>query len=152
MFRGINAINIDAKGRMAIPSRYRDCLVNLYASKLVITIDTESACLLIYPLNEWEVIEQKIQVLPSFNAQARRIQRLLIGHATDLEMDGNGRILIPPLLRAHADVEKKVMLVGQGKKFELWDEDNWHAQRDDWLSLEANNGGDMPDELRSLSL
>lgn len=151
MFRGINAVNIDIKGRLAIPSRYRQSISERYASKLIATIDTDSQCLLMYPLREWERIEQKIQALPSFNPQARRIQRLLIGHACDLELDKNGRVLVPSLLREYAKIDKKVMLIGQGKKFELWDETNWLEQRELWLNLEATSE-ELPDEMRSLSL
>ncbi len=151
MFRGINAVNIDAKGRLAIPSRYRQSINERYASKLVATIDTDSDCLLLYPLREWEHIEQKIQALPSFNPQARRIQRLLIGHACDLEMDKNGRVLLPGLLREYATLTKEIMLIGQGKKFELWDKAIWNEQRENWLSLDVDIEK-LPEEMRSLSL
>lgn len=152
MFRGINAIQVDAKGRMAMPARFRDQLQKDRVAELVITIDTESPCLLLYPMPEWELIEQKLQALPSFNKPARRIQRLLIGHATELELDGNGRLLLPPLLRAYAKLDKSVMLVGQGKKFELWDEQHWNEHRLSWLAEEANPPAELPDELQSLSL
>lgn len=152
MFRGINAIVMDAKGRMAMPARYRDPLQKQNITHLVLTIDTESTCLLLYPFPEWEIIEKKLQELPSFNSTARRIQRLLIGHATELEIDSNGRILIPQLLREHAKLDKKMMLVGQGKKFELWDEDQWHHNRMSWLNEEANSFAALPEEFRSISL
>jgi len=147
MFRGITAVNLDAKGRMAIPMRYRDCLVEDSDSQLVVTIDTEEACLLLYPLPEWEVIENKLQGLPSFNKAARRIQRLLLGHATELEMDANGRVLLPQLLREYAQVDKKLILVGQGKRFELWSESMWIDKRAQWLAEEANKGDELPPEL-----
>lgn len=154
MFRGIHAINLDPKGRLAIPTRYRDRLQLDASGQLIVTIDTESACLLLYPLPEWEIIEAKIQQLPSFNPQARRIQRLLIGHATDIEMDNSGRILLPTLLREYAHIDKKVMLVGQGKKFELWHEATWCEQRTQWLTESAtvDAQADMPEDMRSLSL
>ena len=127
MFRGAAAINIDTKGRIAMPVRFRDLLIDKVESQtnpqLVVTIDTEEPCLMIYPLNEWDLIQQKLEQLPSFNPSARRIQRLLIGHATDLELDANGRILLPALLREYAQLNKKVMLLGQGKKIELWSTD-----------------------------
>lgn len=152
MFRGINAILLDAKGRMAIPARYREQIQKNNAPQLVVTIDTDAPCLLLYPLPEWEVIEQKLQSLPSFNQAARRIQRLLIGHATELEMDGNARVLLPPLLREYAKLDKKMMLIGQGKKFELWDEQQWQSGRAGWLAEEKNSGNDLPPELQSLAL
>merc|ERR1712000_83427 len=101
-------------------TKYREPLAELCGARLVVTIDTEERCLLIYPANEWEVIEAKIEALPSFNKAARRIQRLLIGHATDLELDGSGRILLPQPLREYAYLEKEAVLMGQGKKLELW--------------------------------
>lgn len=155
MFRGINAITIDSKGRMAMPTRYRDSLLQSGSHRLVITIDTDSPCLLIYPLLEWEIIEEKIQALPSFNKTARRIQRLLIGHATEVDMDNSGRLLLPALLREYAHLDKHIMLVGQAKKFELWDEQQWHNNRKSWLTEEANSDGesdDIPTELQSLAL
>ena len=98
MFRGINAITIDGKGRIAVPARYRDVL----GEQVVVTIDTEEPCLLLYPAAQWQVIEDNLQKLPSFNVAARRIQRLLIGHATDIELDASARILVPTLLRDYA--------------------------------------------------
>ena len=122
MFRGAATINIDVKGRMAMPVRFRDLFIGevdpSINPQLVVTIDTEEPCLLIYPLLEWDLIQKKLEQLPSFNPTARRIQRLLIGHATDLELDANGRILLPALLREYAQLDKKVILLGQGKKIE----------------------------------
>lgn len=151
MFRGINAIALDAKGRVAIPSRHREQLQQSGDTQVVVTIDTESPCLLLYPFKEWEAIEEKLQSLPSFNQAARRIQRLLIGHATELELDANGRLLLPPLLREYAKMDKQVMLVGQGKKFELWDEKEWQERRERWIE-EASTASDLPSELQSLAL
>lgn len=148
MFRGINAITVDGKGRLTVPTRYRDAL----KGSLVVTIDTEETCLLLYPVCEWQVIETKLQGLPSFNAAARRIQRLLIGHATEIELDSNGRILLPPLLRDYAQLGKKVVMIGQGNKFEMWSEVLWQEKRDEWLAEEAVKGGSLPDEMKNFSL
>ena len=149
MFRGVNAIKIDVKGRLAIPARFRQVLRERGA--LVATIDTDESCLLIYPLDEWELIERKIAALPSLHPVTRRIQRLLIGHATDVELDGHGRILIPPLLRDYAGLERHAILLGQGRKFELWDEGCWNLRRDQYLK-EVSEATDIPVELQSLSL
>lgn len=153
MFRGINAISLDAKGRLTMPTCYRPQLQEEGNGHVVVTIDTEERCLLLYPLTVWEEIEKKIEALPSFNQLTRRIQRLLIGHATEVELDGNGRILVPPLLREYACLDKRVMLIGQGKKFEIWDEKTWNGEREGWLSagLEQSTGG-IPPELQALSL
>lgn len=153
MFRGVNAINIDAKGRIVMPTRYRERLQQENENQIIMTIDTDERCLLLYPLKAWEVIESKLAQLPSFNPQARRIQRLLIGHATEAELDGNGRILLAPLLRDYAGLTKHAVLVGQGKKFELWDEHHWQERRSLWLAEEASkDNADLPDEVKSLSL
>jgi MraZ protein len=152
LFRGINAINIDPKGRMAIPTRYRAQLENNCQGRLVLTIDTDERCLLLYEMAEWEVIEQKIAALPSFNKAARRVQRLLIGYATETELDSNGRILLPTLLREYAGLSKRVMMIGQGKKFELWDDEQWNARRENWLKEDAEGGEALPVEMQALSL
>lgn len=151
MFRGINPINLDAKGRMAIPSRYREPLAVHCAGQMVATIDTESRCLLLYPIHEWEVIQKKIEALPSFDKNARRIQRLLLGHATDIEMDASGRLLLSAPLREYAQLEKKIVLLGQGKKFEIWSETLWNQTRDEYLQL-GDTQTELPVDLQSLSL
>jgi len=153
MFRGVNAINIDAKGRMVMPTRYRERLKEDNDDKMIITIDTDEHCLLIYPLHIWENIENKLAQLPSFNKAARRIQRLLIGHATEADLDSNGRMLVAPLLREYAGLTKQAVLIGQGKKFELWDDTHWQEKRGQWLAEEAGaEESDLPDEVKSLSL
>lgn len=152
MFRGVNGVNIDVKGRIVLPTRYRDCLQQEDRGSVVLTIDTEERCLLLYPMAAWEDIEEKLAALPSFNPAARRIQRLLIGHATDVEVDNHGRILLPPLLREYAGLNKRAMLVGQGKKIELWDETHWQEQRKRWLEEESKINDALPDEVKSLSL
>ena len=150
MIRGVNEINIDAKGRVAIPTRYRQILADSCEGKLVVTVD-EDYCLLVYPLNEWEIIERKLVKLPSFNKQARRLQRLLVGHATDVELDGSGRLLIPPLLRDFAQIDKRLVLIGQGNKFELWNADRWEQSREVWLN-ENSDEDSLPEQLESFSL
>ena len=150
MFRGINPLNLDAKGRMAMPTKYRDRLQELCGGQLVITVDRDH-CLLVYPLPEWEEIERKLVKLPTLNPQVRRLQRILIGHATEVELDGAGRILLPPPLREFADLDKRVTLVGQGNRFELWNEELWQERREGWLA-EDESDQQLPAELESLSL
>ncbi|MCP4188067.1 MAG: division/cell wall cluster transcriptional repressor MraZ [Gammaproteobacteria bacterium] len=149
-FRGVSNLSLDAKGRIVLPARYRERLVEICDSQLVITIDTDQPCLLLYPINEWELIEEKIEALPSFNPTTRRIQRLLIGHATDVEVDANGRMLLSNPLREYAKLGKKVVLIGQGKKFELWDESMWSQRLDEWLNDSSN--AEMPEALAELTL
>jgi MraZ protein len=149
-FRGVSNLSLDAKGRIVLPARYRERLLEICQSEMIVTIDTEQPCLLIYPLPEWELIEEKIEALPSFNPTTRRIQRLLIGHATEVEVDGNGRMLLSNPLREYAQLGKKVVLIGQGKKFELWDEGIWSQRMESWLSEPAD--GQTPDALAELTL
>ena len=149
MLRGASQINLDAKGRLSIPSRYRAQLQETCQGQVIITVDKDY-CLLIYPLHEWEEVERKLNRLPNLNKQARRLQRLMIGYASEVEMDGNGRLLLPKELRAFAGLEKQVVLLGQGNKFELWDEARWNENRDAWLAEESE--GPLEGELETLSL
>jgi MraZ protein len=151
VFRGANAINLDAKGRLAMPSRYRDEIVSRSAGQLIVTIDAIDPCLCVYPLPEWEIIETKLRELPSLREETRRLQRLLIGNAVDIELDSAGRFLVPPRLREYAKLDKHAMLVGQLNKFQLWDENAWNALADADLAAIKQPGG-LPDELRDLIL
>lgn len=146
-FLGSHAINMDAKGRLAIPARVREDLLSLCEGQIVLTAHTEERCLLMYPEPQWQEILPKVEALPSFNKAARRAQRLLIGFATPLELDSAGRILVPPTLREYAGLEKKLLLIGQGRKLELWSEDRWMS----WLD-EAEGEEDIPEEMKSLTL
>lgn len=151
MFRGVNQVTLDAKGRLAMPTRYRDRIVERSNGRLVATVDRADRCLLIYPLPEWEEIERKLMRLPTLNATARRLQRLMVGHATELELDAHGRILIPPTLREYAALSRDVVLIGQGSRFELWDEAHWDESRDNWLKVD-DAAEPLPPELETLSL
>lgn len=152
MFRGVNKVSLDAKGRLAMPIRYRELLNERCDGQLVITIDTNERSLLIYPLQDWEVLERDLNRLPNFNKEARKVQRLLIGHATDVELDMSGRILVPPPLREFAVLEKKAVLLGQGRKFELWSEEVWQDRRNSWLDEGAMDDENMSDDLKSISI
>lgn len=151
MFRGANAISLDAKGRLAMPSRYRDELVARCSGQLIVTIDAVDPCLCVYPLPEWELIENKLRELASFREENRRLQRLLIGNAVDLELDASGRFLVPPRLREYAKLDKRAMLVGQLNKFQLWDEDAWNAVAEADLAA-IKEPGALSDDLRDLIL
>lgn len=151
MFRGVQHINMDAKGRLAMPARQREPLLSRCSGQIVVTIDTQATCLAIYPLPEWERIEQEIQALPALKPAVKRFQRLVLGYATDLELDGNGRMLLPPPLRDYARLDKKLVLVGQGNKLELWAEELWMAEREQALQ-ESGPEAELPDELMSLTL
>ena len=149
MFRGVQHINLDAKGRLSVPARQRESLLEISAGSVVVTIDTQSSCLVMYPLREWERVERDVQDLPTLNPAVRRFQRLVLGYASDLDLDSNGRILLPGALREYANLEKRVVLVGQGNKLELWSESLWEAECEAAL---AANSGDLPAELMELKL
>jgi MraZ protein len=150
MFRGAAKVTLDDKGRMVIPNRYREQIAERAQGQLVVTVDRDQ-CLLLYPLPDWEQIERKLMSLPSLHAQARRLQRLMVGHATDLTLDAHGRLLLPTELREFAGLTRHAMLIGQGNRFELWDETRWNTRRDFWLASEEAVT-DLPSELDSLSL
>jgi len=151
MFRGATKITLDAKGRLAVPARYRERIIARCEGQLVCTIDQDQ-CLLLYPLPDWEDIERQLMRLPSLNRKARKLQRLMVGYASDLDLDAHGRVLIPRELREYAGLDRQSILIGQGHKFELWDEASWNTRRDAWLAEGGEEGLDLPPELESLSL
>ena len=151
MFRGPTKVTLDAKGRLAVPTRYRERIAARCDGHLVVTVDRDY-CLLIYPLPDWEEIERKLVRLPAFDRKARQLQRLMVGHATEVELDGHGRILLSKELREFAGLEKHTVLIGQGNKFELWDEERWNERRDSWLADEEGDKLPLSAELESLSL
>ena len=150
MFRGVATFNLDAKGRMAIPAKFRKHLDVSCEGRLVITIDHSDHCLQVYPLPEWETVEQKLSALPSLNPQVRRLKRMLLGYATECEMDSNGRILLPAKLREFAGLDKNIVMIGQGNKFELWDEQSWNTLMD--ACLQEDFDAILPAELETLSI
>jgi len=150
MFRGANKVTLDAKGRMAVPTKYRQRIADLSSGQLVVTVDRDY-CLLVYPTPEWEEIERRLIRLPTLNRQARRLQRLMVGYATEVELDGHGRILLSKELREFAGLDRQAILIGQGNRFELWDEERWNQRRDEWLSEEAADADGLPGELETLS-
>ena len=150
MFRGVNQLSLDAKGRMVMPTRYRDRIAERSQGRLVVTVDRDQ-CLLLYPLPDWDDIERKLMALPSLNEQARQLQRLMVGYATDVEIDRHGRLLLPPKLREFAGLTRAAVLIGQGNRFELWDEVRWNERSDQWLKG-GESGGALTAELESLSL
>ena len=151
MFRGVNALSLDAKGRLAIPTKYRPHLVSDGDNRVVVTVNNSERCLWLYPLVQWESIEKKLVQLPSLNAAAQTLKRILMGHATDTELDGSGRILLSAPLRKYAGLEKRAVLIGQGNKFEIWNESTWNDKQDEWLSQDMSLEN-LPIELESLSL
>lgn len=147
MFRGATALNLDAKGRLAVPSKHRDALLVQSAGRLVMTAHPHR-CVLLYPQPAWLPIEEKINSLPSFDPVSSSWKRLLLGHAEELELDASGRLLVSPVLRQLAGLEKEAMLIGQGGYFELWSMEGWRAQMEQALSP----GNVIPAALENFSL
>ncbi len=155
VFRGVSELALDAKGRLAIPAKHRDALARRVPgadpeapASVVLTADP-SRCLLVYPRAAWEPIQARLMSLSSFNPEIRALQRLLVGFADDVEIDGSGRILVPPALRAYASLEHRVVLAGQGHKFELWDAARWNDATSRAIAFPA---GGLPPELDGFSL
>lgn len=123
-----------------MPVSLRERLEESGVSKMKLTIDPDK-CLLIYPIENWRVFEERIMSLSNLNPVHRGLQRTYVGHAADIELDSNGRFLIPPRLRQYASIEKKAVILGQGNKLELWSEENWQVKFDEY-----------PDMLSGISL
>lgn len=150
MFRGISPLSLDAKGRLSMPVRYRQEVLDTAAGQLILTVDRDG-CLLLYPLPVWEDVERKLLRLSSVNLRARALKRLLLGHAEECAMDASGRILLPAPLREFAHLDKRVVLVGQGNKFEIWNEPAWQDWREALLSSQGDNDGESLADLDSLA-
>jgi MraZ protein len=152
VFLGVSTLNLDAKGRMAIPAKYRDALADCCASRVVVTINPREHCLWLYPETEWAEIARKVARLPTLNRQNQILQRLLLGHASELEMDAQGRILLSAELREYARLGKKASLIGQGHKFEIWDAEGMLSEREGWLGEASLTDGELSGELSELRL
>ena len=151
MFRGASKVTLDAKGRMAIPTRHRAALNDGCEGHLVVTVDP-SHCLLVYPLPVWEELERRLIKLPALKPKTRRVQRMLLGYATEVDVDAQGRILVSKELREFAGIARNAMLMGQGNKFELWDEEKLKTIRDEWLHAGQDDDDELPTELETLTL
>lgn len=148
MFQGATALNLDAKGRLAIPARQREPLAAASGGRVVLTAHPHR-CLLLYPEPAWAPIRDKVLAASSLNPQSAAIKRLLVGNARDERVDAAGRLLVSPELRQFAQLEKLVWLVGQGSHFEIWSEANWQRQ------MEIFTGTDdqaLPSDLDGLAL
>ena len=134
LFRGNTTVNLDEKGRFAIPTRYRELVQKSCDCHLIATVAVDErgvgmdGCLWIYPLPAWEKLEIKLSELSAFKKLSVKIKRFLIGYATECEMDAQGRLLLPEKLRKFANLDKKVVLVGNLNRFEVWNEDAWNKE------------------------
>ena len=152
MFRGFSAVNLDSKGRLAIPSRFRDRLRRMVPDALVLAPSPLDHSLWLYALPDWEEIEDKLAKLSDFDVQSRRTKQMMRGYATDCQPDTHGRILVPAPLREHAKLNKQVVVLGQGNKLEIWNKAEWDARRESWLSQVGEGSGEPSAALQTLSL
>ena len=152
MFRGFSTVSVDSKGRLAVPSRFRDRLNAIAGGCLVQTLNPLDRSLWLYPLSEWELIETKLAALSDFDKQSRRAKQMMRGYATDCQLDAQGRILLAPELRDYASIRKQSVILGQGNKFEIWNQSKWEEQRDQWLGQVGNEDDEPSEPLKGLSL
>lgn len=151
MFKGIHNLTIDAKGRMKMPMKYqKQNQEESGLTSVVLSIHPDDNCLVLYVADAWNELEKKIDALPSLNVFTKRLKRKLIGHATELEVDSNNRLLIPAPLRDYAKMDKKIILSGQGNNFEIWDELSWRQELEKLDELTAQE--EMPEALIKLSI
>ena len=144
MFNGAPNLSLDAKGRMAIPTRYRDAL----GSNVVITADP-SGCLLLFPAAGWQPFEDRVSALPNMNPKIKAMQRLWLGYMTETEVDAAGRVVLSLEMRTYAKIDRKVQFVGQRDRFELWSEAGWQKE----IELAQHSWReDIPAELAGLSV
>lgn len=148
MFFGAAALNLDAKGRLAIPARHRDALVAAGNGSLVVTAHPHR-CLLLYPTPAFVPIRDKVLAASSLERQAAALKRLIVGFAREEELDSAGRLLVAPELRQYAGLDKQVWLVGQGNHFEIWSDAGWQKQQEEIFAM-----GDslLPPGLEDLAL
>jgi MraZ protein len=128
MFRGSFEHSVDSKGRVSVPSRFRELLSERYEGKLVLTMDFDK-CIMVYPLEEWERVEEKIKSLPQSQKEVKDYTRFVFSNAAECELDKQGRILIPPPLREGARISKSVIVVGILNKMEIWDKGAWDTRK-----------------------
>lgn len=151
MFIGTNTVNMDAKGRIAIPAKQRASFHDACANQIVITIDLLEPCLVIYPIKQWEKLLEKLAGFSTTNKNHTRIKRLLISHASEHQIDSHGRVLLPPVLRKHAGLDKQVVLSGLDQTIQIWSEESWNEQiQEDIAAL--NEGPLTSEELPELIL
>jgi len=145
VFFGETAINLDSKGRLAVPVRYREALEEQCGNRLVLTYSAfDPGSLWLHPEQKWERVRDEVMALPNFNSAHRSLQRRLVGSATAVEPDGSGRILLPQSLRQVTGLEKRIVLMGMGERFEIWNENTLTIKRaEEEASLDDKASSDM---------
>lgn len=146
---GLHMVTLDAKGRLAIPARYRPLLDEHCQGKMVVTVQHHGKSLMLYPENEFEDVARTVRRLSDFDVAEQNFKYLFFGHASQLDMDSNGRVLLPPLLRELVGIDKRVALVGQTNKLEIWNEDTWLETQ---KGLYSGNAQGIPEKLKDIAL
>lgn len=149
MFEGASALTLDSKGRMSVPSAYRALIKENGGGNVVITLDLNDDCLTLYTEFEWKQVQEKIKDLPSLNPHVQRLKRIIVGHAAKCSLDGNNRVLIPPLLREAVGIDKRIALIGMTNKFEIWSEQAWARTLKE---MKNDIAEDVPEEIANLSI
>ena len=148
MFQGETAVTLDDKGRLALPTAYRDLVASACANRLVFTYNPfEHGCLWLFPQAEWEKVRDQVNALSSVKRVHRDLQLKLVGAAAQVEPDGSARVLVPASQRTAAGIEKRAILLGMNAKFELWSEQA-HLNKIRQTIVE----GDLSDEMLDLRL
>lgn len=147
-YQGIHSLSMDAKGRIAIPTRLREQMQEDCGGRIVLTAHTENKCLHVFPEALWNSILEKMNSTPSFNQRLRKVKLLLIGYASPFELDESGRLLIPPNLRSYAGFDKKLILVGQVNSLELWDEEAFNT----FVNAPIEGDDQLPENMQELAL
>ena len=148
VFQGAAQISLDAKGRMTVPTRTRDPLTQGGTVRLVLTAHPDG-CLLLFPSPAWDPIRTRVMSFPSLDRQFSVWKRLLVGFAQDVEIDGAGRLLLPPEMRDFAHINRQVMFVGQGSHYEIWDLEQWKQQLE---NRRAGGSTNLPPGMENFSL
>ena len=151
-FRGHSTLSLDAKGRLVMPSRFRDLLSENQVTQLVVSIDMQGKKLTLYPFEQWKAFEQRLMSMPSLNEAVQRLQNMIIGNAFEVEPDNNGRISIPSQLREMVGLGKKITMVGQGSRLEIWTHESWEEQCQTWQQTGPVSMDELPDSVKDMVL
>lgn len=152
-FSGISTLNLDAKGRMAIPAKYRAALEECCESRVVVTVNpSRDRCLWLYPEDHWLKVAERVARMNPMDRSQAAMQRLLLGYASEQEMDRQGRILLSSELREYAGLDKKVSMLGQGSRFEIWDAGKMPLEHEQWKESAAEAAAENPELFADLPL
>lgn len=146
-FRGIKEVSLDSKWRLAIPTRFRELAQEICGCELILNVNPFNRCITVYPLKEWERIEAQISSYPDAIEDQRAMRNLLMGYATELEMDSAGRFVVPQMHRKYAGIDKDAVVVGKANKFEIWNADRWHESTEQTFANGSMGEKPLSDEV-----